>query len=152
MKLRREDKEVAHGIDHRARKWQNHILNSNSEPIYKIFFFFFLLLPPTPFLPTIGLIQDLIQFLKIWLVNIFYQYIFPFKNYLIFIHAFIELYTFNILCQAPLSMGILQARILEWVAMPSSRRCFWLRDWAQVSHIAGGYFTIWATKEALNSV
>ena len=27
-------------------------------------------------------------------------------------------------CQAPLSMGILQARILEWVAMPSSRRIF----------------------------
>ena len=25
-------------------------------------------------------------------------------------------------CQAPLSLGILQARILEWVAMPSSRR------------------------------
>ena len=24
-------------------------------------------------------------------------------------------------CQAPLLMGILQARILEWVAMPSSR-------------------------------
>ena len=24
-------------------------------------------------------------------------------------------------CQAPLSMGILQARILEWVAMPSSK-------------------------------
>ena len=27
----------------------------------------------------------------------------------------------TIACQAPLSMGILQARILEWVAMPSSR-------------------------------
>ena len=27
-------------------------------------------------------------------------------------------------CQAPLSMGILQARILEWVAMPSSRGIF----------------------------
>ena len=26
--------------------------------------------------------------------------------------------------QAPLSMGILQARILEWVAMPSSRESF----------------------------
>ena len=26
--------------------------------------------------------------------------------------------------QAPLSMGILQARILEWVAMPSSRGIF----------------------------
>ena len=27
--------------------------------------------------------------------------------------------------QAPLSMGILQARILEWVAMPSSRGFLW---------------------------
>ena len=27
----------------------------------------------------------------------------------------------TIACQAPLSMGILQARILQWVAMPSSR-------------------------------
>ena len=30
--------------------------------------------------------------------------------------------------QAPLSMGILQARILEWVAMPSSRGSFQPRD------------------------
>ena len=30
--------------------------------------------------------------------------------------------------QAPLSMGILQARILEWVAMPSSRRSSQPRD------------------------
>ena len=29
--------------------------------------------------------------------------------------------------QAPLSMGILQARTLEWVAMPSSRESFQLR-------------------------
>ena len=29
--------------------------------------------------------------------------------------------------QAPLSMGILQARMLEWVAMPSSRRSSQLR-------------------------
>ena len=27
----------------------------------------------------------------------------------------------TVACQAPLSMGILQARVLEWVAMPSSR-------------------------------
>jgi len=27
----------------------------------------------------------------------------------------------TVACQAPLSMGIFQARILEWVAMPSSR-------------------------------
>ena len=81
---------------------------------------------------------------------------------------------------APLSMGILQARILEWVAMASSRgssqpesnrglpHCRWIlyhlihqgsprilewvampssrgsstQDRTQVSHIAGGFFTI----------
>ena len=43
---------------------------------------------------------------------------------------------------------ILQARILEWVAFPFSRGSSQPRDWAQVSHIAGGFFTIWATKEA----
>ena len=46
--------------------------------------------------------------------------------------------------QASLSMGILQARILEWVATPFSRGSSQLRDRTQVSHIAGGFFTIWA--------
>ena len=50
--------------------------------------------------------------------------------------------------QATLSMGILQARILESVAMPSSRGSSQLRDRIQVSHIASGFFTIWATREA----
>ena len=50
--------------------------------------------------------------------------------------------------KAPLSMGILKARILEWVAMPSFRGSSQPRDWTQVSHIAGGLFTIWATREA----
>ena len=44
--------------------------------------------------------------------------------------------------------GILLARILEWVAMPSSRGSSRPRDWTRVSRIAGGFFTIWATKEA----
>ena len=44
---------------------------------------------------------------------------------------------------------ILQARILEWVAIPFSRGSSWPRDWTQVSRIAGGFFTIWATREAL---
>ena len=35
--------------------------------------------------------------------------------------------------QAPLSMGILQARILEWVAMPSSSRSSQRRDRTLVS-------------------
>ena len=37
--------------------------------------------------------------------------------------------------------GILQARILEWVAIPFSRRSSWPRDWKQVSCIAGRCFT-----------
>ena len=44
--------------------------------------------------------------------------------------------------QAPLSMGILQARILEWVAMPSSRGSSQPRDRTQVFCIAGRFFTI----------
>ena len=43
--------------------------------------------------------------------------------------------------------GILQARILEWVAIPFSKGSFQPRDQTQVSPIAGGFFTSWATKE-----
>ena len=53
--------------------------------------------------------------------------------------------------QAPLSMGILQARILEWVAMSSSRRASQSRDQSPFSCIPGGFFTVWATREALIS-
>ena len=52
----------------------------------------------------------------------------------------------------PLSMGILQARILKWVATPSSRGSSQTRDWTQVSRIAGGFFTIWATRETLHPI
>ena len=38
--------------------------------------------------------------------------------------------------------GILQARILEWVAMISSRGSSQPRDQTKVSHIAGRFFTI----------
>ena len=43
---------------------------------------------------------------------------------------------------------ILQARILEWVAFASFRGSSQPRDRAQVSRIAGGCFTSWATGEA----
>ena len=39
-------------------------------------------------------------------------------------------------------MEILQARILNWDAMPCWRGSSQSRDWTQVSHIAGGYFTM----------
>ena len=50
--------------------------------------------------------------------------------------------------EVPLSMGILQAKTLKWIALPSSRGSQ-PRDQTQVSHIAGRLFTIWATWEGL---
>ena len=44
--------------------------------------------------------------------------------------------------------GLLQARTLEWVAMPSSRGSSQASDQTQVSRIAGRFFTVWATREA----
>ena len=43
--------------------------------------------------------------------------------------------------------GILQDRILEWVAFPFSRGCSQLRDRTQASHTEGGFFTSWAARE-----
>ena len=45
---------------------------------------------------------------------------------------------------------ILQARILEWIAISFSRRASQPREWTQVSHIAGRFFIVWATREALS--
>ena len=44
--------------------------------------------------------------------------------------------------------GILQARIPEWAVFLFSRGSSQSRDWTQVSCIAGGFFTSWATREA----
>ena len=44
--------------------------------------------------------------------------------------------------------GILQTRILEWVAIPFSRGSSQPRGHTWVSCIAGRFFTIWATREA----
>ena len=41
--------------------------------------------------------------------------------------------------------GLLQARILEWVDIHFSRRSSQPRDQTWVSHIAGKFYTIWAT-------
>ena len=54
------------------------------------------------------------------------------------------------LCSPPGSSvhGILQAIVLEWVAMqPSFSGSSQSRDRIWVSHIAGRFFTIWATRE-----
>ena len=45
--------------------------------------------------------------------------------------------------RGPSLHGILQARILEWVAFPSSSGSSQPRDQIHISCIAGGFFTIW---------
>ena len=44
--------------------------------------------------------------------------------------------------------GILQARILQWVAISFSRGSSWPRNRTQISCIASRFFTNWATREA----
>ena len=46
---------------------------------------------------------------------------------------------------------ILQARVLEWVAISFSRGSSRPRDRTQVSRIVGRRFTVWATREALKA-
>ena len=54
--------------------------------------------------------------------------------------------------QAPLPMEFSMAKILEWDAIPVSKGSSWPRYPNQVSCIVGGFFTVWATKEALRVV
>ena len=59
-----------------------------------------------------------------------------------FIWLFVTLW--SVAHQAPLSMESLQARILEWIAMPSSRESSWPRDQTHISMspvLAGRFFT-----------
>ena len=53
-------------------------------------------------------------------------------------------------CSMPGSsvLEVLQARILEWVAICFSRGSSWPRDWTGVSCITGRFFTVWATSGA----
>ena len=45
--------------------------------------------------------------------------------------------------------GILQAKVLEWVAVPYYRELSRPKDEIQVSRAAGRFFTIWGTREDL---
>ena len=46
--------------------------------------------------------------------------------------------------------GILQARIMGWIAIPFSRGSSWPRGQTLVSCIAGRFFTIWATGKSFS--
>ena len=57
-------------------------------------------------------------------------------------------------CSSPGSSvhGILQARILEWVATSFSRGSSWPRDQTWVSCIIGRFFVVWATRVPLEKL
>ena len=79
-----------------------------------------------------------------------------------YIYIYIYIYTYAVLscshiwlfmtpwtaaCHTPLSIGILQARILEWVAMPSFREYSQPGKWTRVSCIASRFFNSLASRE-----
>ena len=89
--------------------------------------------------------------------------------YILFNYQWLSSFAVSVLCCAKLCLtlcnpvgcsppgssvhGILQARILEWVAMASSRGSSQPRDQTHIPCIsctAGGCFTCWATREAQN--
>ena len=81
-----------------------------------------------------------------------------FQVYKIVVQIFYRLYSIYVLCCAVLSQtlcdpmdcslpdsfvhGSLQARILEWVAMPSSTGSSQPREQTRVSCMVGGFFTL----------
>ena len=65
-----------------------------------------------------------------------------------FSHVWLFVTPWTVALQSPLSMGILQARILEWVAILFSRGSSETRDWTWVSCIAGSFCTVWVVREA----
>ena len=55
----------------------------------------------------------------------------------------------TVACPGSSVHGILQARILEWVATPFPRGSSWPRDQTWASGIAGRFFTIWVSTVVL---
>ena len=58
--------------------------------------------------------------------------------------------SWTVVCQAPLSMGTLQARILECIAVPSSRGSSQPRDQTQVSCTTGEFLLYEPTRKPKN--
>ena len=80
----------------------------------------------------------MILYCLLWLLN--FDIVVCVLSHFSHVRLFATLWT--VAHQAPLSMGILQERILDWVAMLSSRGSSQPRERTQVSYIAGGFFTI----------
>ena len=86
------------------------------------------------------------------------------KNIYIYIYIFVYVYVTTLkvkVVQSCLTLydpmdyivhGILQARILEWVAYPFSSGSSQPRNQTEVFYIAGGFSVNWATREAHNNI
>ena len=68
-----------------------------------------------------------------------YLYTYTYTYIFIYIYTRVYIYILHLYI-------FLQARILEWVAFPFSRKSFQSRDQTQVSRIAGRFITSWATR------
>ena len=80
-----------------------------------------------------------------------HKFISFFVYFLLLFSHYVQLFCDPMDCSPPTSSvhGTSQARILEWVAISFSRGSLCPRDQIQVSWIAGVFFNIWATREAL---
>ena len=113
---------------------------------------------------TLYIIQYVSDVSVICIVYVYTQNIHPHQIYIFYyiLHMSVHAQPFqsclmtlchSVDCSPPGSFvhGVLQARMLEWVAMPSSRESSWPREWTHISCvfcISGGFFTHWATCEA----
>ena len=93
--------------------------------------------------------------LRFLLINVLWKYDNILYKCILVLSCFSRVQLFATLWTAvhkiPLSMGILQARILEWSAMTSSSGSFWPRDWTCISCrscIGRLILYCWATWEA----
>ena len=76
----------------------------------------------------------------------------PVHVFCCFSHVPLFATSWTVACQAPLSLGILQARILEWVAMPFSRGSSQPQNGTQIPCIAGKFFTVRATSRKIIAI
>ena len=120
--------------------------NQKFESFTKFIFLQFLSFQPV--LIPVFIFLDQWVFWKLLLVfNLFWYYTEKWKKVKSLSHVWLFETPWTVDPQAPQSMEIFQARVLEWVAISFSRRSSWHRDWTQVSQIAGRRFTVWATRE-----
>ena len=80
-----------------------------------------------------GCIVDLVKKLEAAAASSFYRHVCILSH---FSHVWLFATLWTVACQASLSIGILQAKILEQVTMPSSRGSSWPRDESHVSYVS----------------